>query len=95
MSLIPSIMSLAIAFCVTIFFASIAISRETLISSALATVTSFSCGMFIFLFDPLGYGQYVCWIFFLMGTVFAFQMLYFMLHWFQDRDNDRFEVAPL
>ena len=93
--MIPQLMSLAIAFCVTIFFAAIAISRETLISSALAIVTSFSCGMFIFLFDPLGYGQYVCWVFFLMGTVFTFQLIYQIIQWYQEQGNSRFKVDPL
>jgi hypothetical protein len=95
MSLVASVIELALTFAVTIFFAAIAIDRQTLVSTALAVVTSFSCGMFTFLFDPLGFGQYVCWIFFLMGTVFTIQMLYQMMQWFQERGNSRFEVSPL
>jgi hypothetical protein len=94
-ALTASIIEIALTFAVTIFFAAIAIERETLISSALATVTSFTCGMFVFLLDPLGFGQYVCWIFFLMGAVFAFQLIYKMMLWINDRGNSRFEVAPI
>jgi prepilin signal peptidase PulO-like enzyme (type II secretory pathway) len=90
-----SVIELALVFATSIFFAAIAIDRETILSSAIASVTWLVCGMFVFLFDPLGSGQYICWIFFIVGTVFVFQLLYKFVLWYQNHANERFEVAPL
>jgi hypothetical protein len=79
----------------SIFFAAIAIARETLVSSAIAAVCWLTCGAVTFVFDPIGVGQYVGWIFFIVGAVFIYQLIYKVIQWVQEFKNARFEVTPL
>lgn len=94
-TLVYAVVEIAFMFAISIFFAAIAIDRKTLISTALAAISWLTSAALNFIFDPLGSGNYVCYIFLVVGIVFVFQLIYVIVEHIQTMQNSRFEVEPV
>lgn len=94
-AIVTSSVELILTVVVSLFFAIIAIYRKTLISNALAVICWLTCGMVNFLYDPLGIGQYISYIFFAVGVVFIFQLYLNIAAWYNEKENGSYQVEPL